>query len=97
MRKITLLLLILSCHQIVRSQIGTPDPGFGNNGVIKTFAPSGGPNSTTFSKECLLQTDGNLIIALMINGKTKLTRRLANGNVDASYGSNGYSVAVSRS
>lgn len=95
MKKITLLLLVLSTYQLVYSQPGTPDPTFGNNGVIKTYPSVQGPHATTFAKEGLLQADGKLILVLQVTAKTQLTRRLANGNIDASYGTNGYSVAVS--
>lgn len=94
-RTLLFLLLFLSYYQFIFSQSGAPDPGFGVGGVVKTYPATPGPNSSTSAKEGLLQADGKLILGLLANGKTKLTRLLANGTVDASYANNGYSVAVS--
>jgi uncharacterized delta-60 repeat protein len=93
MKKITLLLLLLSCYLLATTQ--SIDPNFGNNGAIKTYAAAAAPNPITSSKECLLLPDGKFIQVLQSFTKTRLSRRLANGTIDAAYGNNGYSVAVS--
>jgi uncharacterized delta-60 repeat protein len=95
MKKSTLLLCLLVSFFLVKSQNGIPDPGFGINGVVKTPAPPTGINGGSFAKEGLLQADGKLVLAVYVNGKSKLTRRLADGTIDSGFANNGYSVVVS--
>ena len=96
MKKIILLFCILSLYHGVKGQSGTPDPAFGSNGYILTPPPATGNILPAFARQCLIQADGKMYMVLQAN-KTKITRRLSNGDVDASYGNNGYSVVTSMS
>ncbi len=96
MKKIILLFCILSLHHAVKAQSGFPDPTFGNNGAIVT--PAIAPAISLFlqlQENALYMTDGTIYLVLQPDDKTKIARRLSNGNIDSGYGNNGYSVVVS--
>lgn len=95
MKKIILLFSILSCCQVVKAQSGFPDPSFGNNGYIATYNSATGTFFTTIARECFVLPDGKFIMVLQAGSKTRLTRRLPDGSIDASYANNGYSVVAS--
>ena len=93
MRKIIVLLYILSLYQISKGQSGTLDPSFGSGGFILTPAKiSPFPGGT--SRRAFVNPDNTISIVLQ-SGKGIITRRHSDGSIDASYHNNGYSDVVS--
>jgi len=98
MKKFLLLFYTLSLCLFLKSQSGSPDPSFGTNGHIFTYSDnSSGVVFSSVPRQSFVLADGKIIMVLQSNNKVKLTRRLANGEIDASYGSNGYSKVASMS
>ena len=96
MKKIVLLLYAFSLCLILKAQSGTPDPSFGTNGHIFTYSDnSSGVVFSSVPRQAFAVADGKIIMVLQANSKVKLTRRLTNGGLDASYGTNGYSKVAS--
>ena len=96
MKKFLLLFYTLSLCLILKSQSGSPDPSFGANGHIFTYSDnSSGVVFSSVPRQSFVLADGKIIMVLQSNNKVKLTRRLANGEIDASYGTNGYSKVAS--
>ena len=96
MRKIIFLLCVLSLNQITHGQSGTPDVSFGDHGAILTSPTTTGNVYSSNAKQCFIDADGKLTMVIQ-SAKTGLSRRLPNGNIDVSYGHNGYSDVVSMS
>src|SRR4051812_232699 len=75
------------------SQQGLLDPSFGNNGIVQTdfgsFIKTG-----SSAQQVLTQPDGTIYVVIVAGG-AKITRLLANGTIDKSYGINGYSAPFS--
>jgi hypothetical protein len=94
MKKIIFLLVILLLYNVSEGQSGTLDPSFGNNGYILTSATPSGNTFSPIPRQCFVHNDGKIFLVLQANNKTKITRRLLNGNIDLSYGNNGYSVVI---
>ncbi len=95
MKKIILLFCIIALYHGVKGQSGVPDLAFGNNGAILTPPSSTGDIFSPIARQCFVQADGTIYLVLQANNKAKITRRLSNGNIDLSYGNNGYSVVAS--
>lgn len=95
MKKIVLLFIFITSYFFVQSQNGNPDPGFGINGVVKSYSSQEGSPGTSFASDAIIQEDGNLILVVSKNSKTVLHGRLPNGNTNESFGINGFSEAVS--
>lgn len=91
MKKNLLVLLAIWYIGYCTAQSGQPDPSFGSGGIVKTDmgAPLFYNNS---SSQVLKDVDGNIYI--ICNYPTFISKRLANGAIDSSYGFNGYSRAV---
>ena len=94
MKKFLLCATLFFCFKYGHSQSGLPDPSFGNNGLvtadmgIKFKYPSS-------ARQVLGTPDGAIYINL--NGSftgTSISKRLANGAIDSSFGINGYSKAI---
>lgn len=94
MKKIKLLLVVLSVSIIAKTQVGFPDPAFGTNGAVLTTASNKSNLGMDMARKCYPQVDGKLLLVIEFNGKTMITRRLANGNIDPSYAQGGYSEIV---
>src|SRR5437763_15501772 len=93
MRKFLLLALI--CYSVnVYSQIQRLNPYFGKNGIAKVTA---GEKLNTLSEtifKIFPLNDGKTIIVLDVNNYAIISRRLADGTVDKTYGDSGYSHPV---
>ncbi|MEO6454697.1 MAG: hypothetical protein ABIN97_11515, partial [Ginsengibacter sp.] len=93
MKKNTLLTaLFIYCIQLTYSQSGQLDPSFGNNGIVKSDMGAHFNYNNT-GRQVLIHPDGSIYI--LLNSQTFITKRLPDGSIDASYGVNGYSRALS--
>src|ERR1700733_10695713 len=79
--------------KIIYAQPGRFDPAFGNQGIVKTDLGSA-YNYADLGKQVLLKKDGSIYLVTEVAGTTLVTKKLANGSTDVSYGNNGWSVAV---
>jgi uncharacterized delta-60 repeat protein len=74
---------------------GTPDPSFGSNGKVLTyFSNRLGFETHAFAQPLVLQPDGKLVVAGVINefgtgNDVVLVRYTANGSLDGSFGNDG--------
>ncbi|MEO5889403.1 MAG: hypothetical protein ABIQ31_04080 [Ferruginibacter sp.] len=90
MKTILLCSVILCSINFTYAQSGMLDPSFGINGVIK--GDLGSPLKVNSSaRQALLRPDGSMYVLL---DATFVTKRLANGSIDSSYGIGGYSRFV---
>ena len=91
MKKNLLVFLFFLHFNFSFAQSGHFDPSFGNNGIVRADIGSvyQYPNS---ARQVLLNSEGTLYI--VSNFPTFVSRRLANGRIDSSYGISGYSKAV---
>src|SRR5215210_1475013 len=89
---IALTTIFFCCFKIAYSQPGTLDPTFGNKGIVRAdFGLSSKIVYGASDDKVLTNADGTLYLIFETNGQTFITHILANGIIDTSYGSNGYS------
>ena len=94
MKKIFGGLIVILSYNITSGQAGILDPGFGNQGIVRTdFGPIEGAYQND-CKKILLHPDGSFYLVFEMNRQTFITHRFANGALDLSYGEGGYSVPV---
>ena len=91
MKKSLLGFLSLFFLNLSFAQSGLLDPTFGNKGKVRTDVGSVF-QYTNSARQVLVSNDGTMFI--VSNYPTFVSRRLANGRIDSSYGINGYSKAV---
>ncbi len=94
MKKIIFALAALFIAGACYPQDGTPDPTFGTGGFIKTIPQLPPQPIQSFAKQCFVRADGKIDIVIWGNA-TQITRRLSNGQLDATYAYGGYSQIVS--
>ncbi len=94
MRKIILPIFITLLSLKGNAQPGTLDKSFGTNGFVKTVLNGNGNTLLAYAKNCFIQGDGKMLVIVELNATVVINRRLANGNIDSSYGTNGFSVPV---
>ena len=92
-----LLVFLISClNQSLNAQkqAGMPDPGFGTNGQVITPSPDN-PGASTI-KDFALQPDGKILVAgdILQAGiyRDGLARFHPNGEIDTSFGVNGFFI-----
>ncbi|WP_018616587.1 Ig-like domain-containing protein [Segetibacter koreensis] len=94
MKKLILFIAAACCFKICYLQPGTLDSAFGKNGIVRTeFDGSGSPYGAS-GKQVLTQKNGTLYLVFETNLQTVITRILANGTIDTTYGNNGYTEAI---
>ena len=93
--KLILLLagLLTICHSSW-SQAGLFDRSFGREGLVRTDFPAYGNVYGSYSEQILPSPDGKIYVVFHIQGQVMITRRLADGGVDRTYGKEGYSIPV---
>jgi uncharacterized delta-60 repeat protein len=76
------------------AQSGTLNPNFGTGGIVKTVPGSNVAGSTLFAatRACFTQGNGKILTLVDLSSAVVVSRRLANGRPDSSYGVNGFSV-----
>ncbi|MBD0333260.1 MAG: hypothetical protein ICV66_11450, partial [Chitinophagaceae bacterium] len=94
MRKFTLFLLVGIAAIKARTQPGSLDKTFGVNGIVKTEYAEKTNAGWETPHRVLLQKDGKILIIFEFNGKMIVTRRLSNGQIDVSYGDQGFSEPI---
>lgn len=94
MKKNLLFATLLFCFYAGHTQSGFPDPSFGKNGIVTTDMGSHF-KYTHSARQVLVHPDGSIYINLNGSfGGTSISKRLANGAIDSSFGINGYSKAI---
>lgn len=66
---------------------GSPDPGFGNGGLVYQYFPGGSPGNDI--RALLLQSDGKIIVAGARSSDHLLIRYLSNGTRDSTFADGG--------
>jgi uncharacterized delta-60 repeat protein len=95
MKKIIVLIAISACEfNISYSQPGTLDSSFGNNGIVCTAIGSATKLATASATDVLTQPDGTIYVIVQSQVYTTITRLLADGSIDSSYGNKGYSQTI---
>lgn len=97
MKKLLLLLYTIFHFVAANSQSGKLDASFANNGIISTSSET--KTNQSFSilpRKSFVLPDGKIIMVLESNNKVRLTRLLANGTTDITYGTKGYSKIASQ-
>jgi uncharacterized delta-60 repeat protein len=78
-----------------KSQPGTLNKKFGNNGIVKTKLNGGnGSSSVGYTRVTFVQSDRKILTVLSVGIVVVINRRLADGTIDSTYGKNGYSTDV---
>ena len=81
------------CLKTTHAQIGEPDPSFGSRGIVTSnFGKN--YNYGGIARKVLLQPDGGMYVVFLIDDKSIITKRHANGSADISYGKDGFSVSA---
>ncbi|MEO5890796.1 MAG: hypothetical protein ABIQ31_11110 [Ferruginibacter sp.] len=93
MKKILLSSLLLCILQIGFAQYGTPDPSFGDAGIVKTDIGSK-LNYPVIGREVFLQPDGSMFFVVESNGTTRITKKNADGSTDGTFANSGFSSSV---
>ncbi|MEO8765511.1 MAG: T9SS type A sorting domain-containing protein [Ginsengibacter sp.] len=84
--------LLFLCSPLCFAQSGKLDPLFGNQGIAK--ADMGSPfDNYSNGRQVLVQPGGSIFI--VFNNPTFISKRLADGSIDTTYGFSGYSRPVS--
>ncbi|MEO5891073.1 MAG: delta-60 repeat domain-containing protein, partial [Ferruginibacter sp.] len=86
--------LFLCALNLCYSQSATLDPAFGTRGIVKTDMGTS-YNYNGFARQVLTQPGGAIYI--LLNGNfpgSVISKRLASGAIDSTYGINGYSGSV---
>src|SRR5579863_5061404 len=78
-----------------KSQPGTLNKSFGNNGVVKTKL-NGGNGKLIFASTRISfpQSDGKILTVVELGNLVVINRLLLDGAIDSSYGKNGFSIDV---
>ncbi len=92
MKKVILLSTVLLCFlQFNYAQhAGDFDPSFGTNGIVTADLGPKAENPSAITK-VLMEPDGTTYFLLIKSGQYVISKRLADGSADMSYGDNGYS------
>ncbi len=91
MKRSLLGFLLLFLLNLSFAQTGQLDPSFGNKGIVRSDIGSVF-QYTNSARQVLINSDGTIFI--ISNYPTFVSRRLANGRIDSSYGMAGFSKAV---
>jgi uncharacterized delta-60 repeat protein len=94
MRKLSLALLFVAAFLAGKGQAGSPDPSFGNQGLVRTDFGSAVSVAQHLCYQVLLHPSGSLYVVFDLNGQTFVARYLSDGTLDAGYGTGGYSAPV---
>ncbi|HEX6181397.1 MAG TPA: hypothetical protein VFZ47_09130, partial [Chitinophagaceae bacterium] len=94
MKKIFTCILIAVAFAPLRgkAQKGTLDPSFGTAGIAHADFLGENLNFNQAGWKTLSAADGKSYLIIDVNGQAVITRRLSDGSLDATYGTNGYSV-----
>jgi uncharacterized delta-60 repeat protein len=97
MQKLILFIITIftCCCTTSYSQPGILDPSFANKGIVNTDFGAAAQIFSVVAHQVLIQPDGAMNVILATRGRITITRLLADGTIDSSYGENGYSQSVS--
>src|SRR6187549_1207708 len=93
MKILAILLFFIAGIRPGYSQSGRLDSSFGKNGIVATDMDSL-YDYFSYSSQVLFGPDSKMYIVVSGAGGNVVSRRLANGSIDSSYGLNGYSNHV---
>ena len=93
MRNFLPLFSFLLSSLVLNAQVGQPVASFGNNGKVYTSLPENfqSPNRSSIGKAVIPLQDGKTLVAIESSEGVVLTRHLASGQRDNTYGFEGFS------
>jgi uncharacterized delta-60 repeat protein len=94
MKLLLLTASLLASITLTHAQVIQPDMTFGQNGIVKTNILGKGNVLSEVARKTIVLPDQKLLWVIEVGTYTVLSRRLPNGDVDPSYGENGYSEPV---